>query len=91
MSSPRFAPTPGTIADQLRRRLLALDYPAFARCACKLLEALGYEDARPAGRRAWKGYNRPGDWSVARPADVPVPTDSNIHADSIAEAGKEGK
>ena len=25
-----------------------------------LLEALGYEDARPTGRRAWKGYNRPG-------------------------------
>ena len=60
MSSPRFAPTPGTIADRLRRRLLSLDYPAFARCACVLLEALGYEDARPAGRREWKGYNRPG-------------------------------
>jgi len=58
--SPRFVPTPGTIADQLRRRLLALDYPAFARCACVLLETLGYEDARPAGRREWKGYNRPG-------------------------------
>jgi len=60
VSSPRFTPTPGTIADRLHRRLLALDYPAFARCACALLEALGYEDARPAGRRAWKGYNRPG-------------------------------
>jgi len=60
VSSPRFAPTPGTIADQLRRRLLALDYPTFARCACVLLEAIGYEDARPAGRREWKGYNRPG-------------------------------
>jgi len=58
--SPRFVPTPGTIADRLRRHLLALDYPAFARCACVLLEALGYEDARPAGRREWKGYNRPG-------------------------------
>ncbi len=60
MSSPRFTPTPGTIADRLRRRLLALDYPAFARCVCALLETLGYEDARPAGRREWKGYNRPG-------------------------------
>lgn len=60
MSSARFTPTPGTIADRLRRRLLALDYPAFARCACVLLEAMGYEDARPAGRREWKGYNRPG-------------------------------
>lgn len=60
MSSARFAPTPGTIADQLRCRLLALDYPAFARCLCVLLEALGYEEAHPAGRREWKGYNRPG-------------------------------
>lgn len=55
-----FTPTPGTIADQLRRRLLALEYPAFARCLCVLLEALGYEEARPAGRQEWKGYNRPG-------------------------------
>ena len=60
MNAVRFAPTPGTIAEQLRLRLLSLDYPAFARCACKLLEALGYEEARPAGRREWKGYNRPG-------------------------------
>ena len=44
----------------MRRRLLALDYPAFARCVCVLLEALGYEEARPAGRQEWKGYNRPG-------------------------------
>ena len=40
---------------------------------------------------------RPGDWSIARPADVPVPTDglvstgSNIPADSSAGAGKEAK
>ena len=60
MSSARFTPAPGTIADQLRRRLLALSYPDFARCMCALLETLGYEDARPAGRSAWKGYNRPG-------------------------------
>lgn len=60
MSSPRFTPTPDTVADRLRRRLLALDYPAFAQCVCALLEALGYEETRPAGRRAWKGYNRPG-------------------------------
>ena len=55
-----YAPTPRTIVNQLRLRLLALDYPSFARCACKLLEALGYEKARPAGRKEWKGYNRPG-------------------------------
>jgi hypothetical protein len=55
-----FTPTSGTIADLLRRRLLALEYPAFAQCLCVLLEALGYEEARPAGRQEWKGYNRPG-------------------------------
>ena len=55
-----FTPTPATIADLLRRRLLALEYPAFAQCLCILLEALGYEEARPAGRQEWKGYNRPG-------------------------------
>ncbi len=55
-----FVPTPGTVADQLRQRLLALEYPAFARCLCVLLEALGYEEAKPAGRQEWKGYNRPG-------------------------------
>lgn len=60
MSSARLAPTPGTIADQLRQRLLDLEYPEFARCLCVLLEALGYEEAQPAGRREWKGYNRPG-------------------------------
>ena len=60
MSSARFAPAPGTVADRLRRRLLALSYPDFARCVCALLETLGYQDARPAGRSAWKGYNRPG-------------------------------
>ena len=48
------------ITDQLRRRLLALDFPAFARCVCRLLDALGYENAQPTGRREWKGYNRPG-------------------------------
>ena len=55
-----FIPVPGTVAGQLRQRLLALEYPAFARCLCVLLEDLGYEEARPAGRQEWKGYNRPG-------------------------------
>ena len=59
-SLSRFTPTPGTIADQLRRRLLALSYPAFAQCLCVLLETLGYDEAQPAGRQEWKGYNRPG-------------------------------
>ena len=71
MSSPRFTPTPGTVADRLRRRLLSLDYPAFARCVCVLLETLGYEDARPAGRREWKGYNRPGGGGYDLEASLP--------------------
>lgn len=56
----RFASSPGSIADQLRQHLLALDYPAFARCVCVLLDVLGYEEARQSGRQEWKGYNRPG-------------------------------
>ncbi len=66
MSAGRFTPSPGmtydhqSLASQLRLRLLALDYPSFARCVCVLLESLGYEGARPAGRQEWKGYNRPG-------------------------------
>ena len=60
MSGVPFVPTPGTVADLLRMRLLALDYPSFSRCICLLLEELGYEKAKPAGRREWKGYNRPG-------------------------------
>ena len=71
MNSVHFNLTPRTIADQLRRRLLALDYPAFARCACVLLEAIGYEDARLAGRREWKGYNRPGGGGYDLEASLP--------------------
>ena len=72
MSTVRTAPIPmldaghAQISQQLRGRLLALDYPDFARCVCRLLESLGYGDARPAGRDEWKGYNRPGGggWDV---------------------------
>jgi len=71
MSATRPALTPGTIADQLRRRLLDLEYPAFARCVCALLEAVGYEDARPAGRCEWKGYNRPGGGGYDLEATLP--------------------
>lgn len=61
---------------------------ALCRCRGCLPEAAWSEDGTL--KPEWKEA-RPGDWSVARPADVPVPTDYNIHADSIAEAGKEGK
>ena len=59
------------IADQLRRRLLDLDFPAFARCACCLLDALGYENTQPTGRREWKGYNRPGGGGYDLEATLP--------------------
>jgi hypothetical protein len=59
------------LSDRLRKRLLALDYPDFARCVCRLLEALGYEDARPAGRDEWKGYNRPGGGGWDLEASLP--------------------
>ncbi len=77
MSAVRTAPTPNPdtgqtpLSRQLRRRLLTLDYPAFARCICALLEALGYEDARPAGRKEWKGYNRPGGGGYDLEANLP--------------------
>lgn len=48
----------------LRRRLLALNYHAFARCLCLLLTRLGYEDVRLAGRTGWKGRNREGGYDI---------------------------
>lgn len=49
----------------LRRRLLALDYHAFAQCLCLLLGKIGYEDAHLAGRKGWKGRNRDGGYDIA--------------------------
>ena len=49
-----------SLAEQLHSRLLNLDFPAFALCLCRLLQALGYQDVHLAGRREWKGYNKPG-------------------------------
>ena len=71
MSAVRAAPTPDPIAIRLRQRLLALEFPAFARCVCRLLEALGYEEARLAGRREWKGYNQPGGGGYDLEAQLP--------------------
>ncbi len=62
----------GPIQDQLRRRLLALDFHAFARCLCLLLTRLGYQEVRLAGRTQWKGRNRSGGYDIeaALPAGV---------------------
>ncbi len=52
------------IRDRLRRRLLALNYRAFAHCLCLLLHRLGYEDVHVAGRTRWKGRNREGGYDI---------------------------
>lgn len=59
------------LTQQLRHRLLALDFPAFARCVCRLMEVIGYEDAHLTGRREWKGYNRPGGGGYDLEASLP--------------------
>ncbi|MDQ2687671.1 MAG: restriction endonuclease [Armatimonadota bacterium] len=48
----------------LRRRLLALNYHAFAQCLCLLLGKIGYEDVHLAGRKGWKGRNRDGGYDI---------------------------
>ena len=52
------------IRMQLRRRLLALSYHAFAECLCLLLNKLGYEDVQLAGRVGWKGRNQGGGYDI---------------------------
>jgi restriction endonuclease Mrr len=44
----------------LRARLLALPFDAFTTCVALLLEKMGYDEVRPAGRADWKGRNRHG-------------------------------
>ena len=58
------------------------------RCGGCLPDVAWHDDGtlKPEWKKA-----RPGDWSIARSADAFVPTDFDIHADSIAEAGQEGK
>ena len=67
---------------------LTLSGCALCRCGGCLPEAAWGEDGtlKPEWRDA-----RPGDWSVARPADTLVPTDFGIHAESVAGAGKGGE
>ncbi len=52
------------LRNRLRRRLLALNYHAFAQCLCLLLERVGYEDVRVAGRVNWKGRNCEGGYDI---------------------------
>ncbi len=59
------------LADQLQCRLLDLDFPAFALCLCRLLQALGYQNVHLAGRREWKGYNKPGGGGYDLEATLP--------------------
>ena len=60
-----------SLAEQLHGRLLDLDFPAFALCLCRLLQALGYQDVHLAGRREWKGYNKPGGGGYDLDATLP--------------------
>ena len=60
-----------SLAEQLQGRLLDLDFPAFALCLCRLLQALGYQDVHLAGRREWKGYNKPGGGGYDLEATLP--------------------
>jgi len=61
---------------------------ALCQCGGCLPEAAWSDDGtlKPEWRDA-----RPGDWSVARPVDVLVPTDFGIHAESAAGARKGGE
>ncbi len=59
------------LAEQLHCHLLDLDFPAFALCLCRLLQALGYQDVHLAGRREWKGYNKPGGGGYDLEATLP--------------------
>jgi len=52
------------LRNRLRRRLLALNYHAFAQCLCLLLERVGYEDVRVSGRVNWKGRNCEGGYDI---------------------------
>ncbi len=59
------------LAEQLHGYLLDLDFPAFALCVCRLLQALGYQDVHLTGRREWKGYNKPGGGGYDLEATLP--------------------
>ena len=73
-AAPEERPFPEPVRLRLRRRVLALDYAGCAGLLTRLLERVGYEDVRPAGRTSLKGYNRPGgggwDLSATLPAGV---------------------
>jgi len=61
---------------------------ALCKCGGCLPEAAWGEDGtlKPEWRDA-----PPGEWSIARPTDTLVPTDFGIHAESVADVGKEGE
>lgn len=47
-------------STRLLERLRELPFDAFTQVAAMLLERLGYQDIKPAGRTEWKGRNRHG-------------------------------
>lgn len=56
------------LRETLLRKLLGLNFHAFARCICLLLGSLGYEEVELAGRTYWKGRNRKGGFDIAAAA-----------------------
>lgn len=66
-AAPEERPFPEPLRLRLRRQVLALDYAGCSKLLCRLLEELGYEQVRPAGRTSLRGYNRRGGggWDLA--------------------------
>jgi hypothetical protein len=58
----------------LRRRLLSLNFHAFARCLALLLEKMGYTEVTLTGRRDWKGKNQAGGYDLVATLPAPLST-----------------
>lgn len=52
------------LRNELKERLLCLNFHAFAECIRHLLERMGYEDVRLSGRRDWRGRNAGGGYDL---------------------------
>jgi restriction endonuclease Mrr len=55
---------PDTLTNALSVRLLSLPFDAYLQVVARLLEALGYQEVRLAGRADWKGRNRAGGFDL---------------------------
>lgn len=55
---PRLVYAEIALRSQLRQRLLSLPFDGFARVIARLLQKIGYERVRSAGRRSFRGRNQ---------------------------------